>query len=328
VKVLVTGGTGYLGQAVVHALHDAGHELVLYGRSVASSGLPGASATGDIRDRARVGDAARGCDAIVHLAGLVAVWRRRAAEFDEVNVGGLQNVIDAARAHGTPRVVYTSSFMALAPRGASRPGEWNDYQRTKVAADLVAARAVDAGVPLIRTYPGVVYGPGPLTDGNLVGRQIADYLRRRLPGVVGARRTWSFAFVDDVAAAHVAALERGAVGGRYVLGGENAPQMRVFEIVARLTGRPLPMRIPAWAATAVALVYEARAAFLRVPPLVTTGTLEILLRDWPLASDLAASELGYRITALEAGVGRTVTWLIEQALPPSDRGTSRPPERS
>jgi farnesol dehydrogenase len=316
VKVLVTGATGYLGRAVVRALHQAGHGLVLYGRTVAASGLPGESMTGDIRDPARIREAARGCDAIMHLAALVAVWARRWRDFDDVNVGGLANIIETTRALGIPRVVYTSSFIALPPFGATTPGEWNDYQRTKVRAEQLAARAAEDGLPLIRTYPGVVYGPGRLTDGNLVGQQIADHLRRRLPGLIGADRIWSFSFVDDVAAAHVAALERGVPGCRYLLGGENAPQIRVFEILRRLTGRRLPARIPTWAAALIAVAYEARAALFRRPPRLTVGTLEILLRDWPLDSDLARRELGYGATALEDGVGQTVKWLMDHPSEP------------
>ena len=90
----------------------------------------------------------------------------------------------------------------------------------------------------------MVYGPGSFTEGNLVGRLIADHLKHRLPGLVGPEHPWSYAYVDDVAAGHCAALERGALGGRYALGGENAPQRRVFEIVQQLTGRRPPLRIP------------------------------------------------------------------------------------
>ncbi len=309
-NVLVTGGTGYLGRAIVQALDAAGHRLVLYGRTASGGGLPGTAVDGDIRDAARVRGAAAGCDAIVHTAAMVAVWSRRARDFDDINVGGLASVLEAAHALGTGRVVFTSSFLALPPAGADRPGAWNDYQRTKVEADRLAARAVDLGAPVIRLYPGVVYGPGSLTSGNLVTRQVADHLHGRLPGLVGADRIWSFAYVDDIAAAHVAAVERGRVGRRYLLGGENARQMRVFEIVRQLTGRALPRRIPAALAVLAAMMYEMRAGLFRVAPLATTGTVEILLRDWPLGCDLARDELGYQPRSLEDGVGRTLQWII------------------
>jgi farnesol dehydrogenase len=282
---------------------------VAFARTAASSGVPAESVNGDIRDAAAVRRAAEGCEAICHTAALVSMWRPNRAEFDEVNVGGLRHVLAAAAEFHLPRIVYTSSFLALPPTGAQEPGEWNDYQRTKVAADRLAHEAAGRGAPIVTVYPGVIYGPGPLTEGNLVGRQIADHLAHRLPGVIGADRLWSFSYIDDVADGHVSALESGRVGERYLLCGENAPQMRVFEILRDLVGRPLPRRIPAWAATALALVEEGRARLTRKPPLLTLGTVEVLGRDWAFDSGLAARDLGYRSRALAAGLPETITHL-------------------
>jgi farnesol dehydrogenase len=312
VQVLVTGSTGYLGRAIVGALRQSGHAVVAYGRSASTSGLPVTTIDGDIRDAAGVARAARACDAIIHAAALVAVWRQRASEFDDINVGGLANVLEAARQQGIPRIVYTSSFLARPRDGFLGVPAWNDYQRTKALASQTADRAMDRGVPLVCLYPGVIYGPGRLTDGNLVGRMIADHLAGRLPGLVGSRRIWSFAYVDDVAAAHVAAIERGQVGGRYCLGGENAPQMRAFDILREITGRPLPRRLPGWLASPAALVDELRATWLGRTPLLTTGTLEILLHDWPLDSTRAGQELGYRVTPLRDGIAKIVSSLASE----------------
>src|ERR671937_695472 len=141
-RILVTGGTGYVGRAVVRALHARGHDLVLFARTATRSGLPGASIDGDIRDRPALARAAAGCEAISHSAALVSIWRKRSADFDDVNVGGLKNVLAVAEALKIPRVLYTSSFVALPPRGRTTPLEANDYQRSKVAADRLADTAV------------------------------------------------------------------------------------------------------------------------------------------------------------------------------------------
>ena len=310
-KVLITGGTGYLGRAVVGAIQAAGHATTVFARSATASGLRGVLVDGDIRDSSHVMATAVGCDAIVHIAALVAVWRKQARQFDEVNVGGLVNVLDAARHHRIRRVVYTSSFLALPPGGADQSPAWNDYQRTKSAADRLAHAAAQHGAPIVTLYPGVIYGPGMLSDGNLVGRLIADHLAGRLPGLVGAGRIWSFAYVDDVAAAHVAALDRGRFGQRYLLGGEDAPPMRVFELVQRLTGHPLPRRLPAWVAAGAALADELRVSWFGGIPRLTTGTLEILLHDWPLGCVLAQEELGYRVTPLDEGISRVIASLAK-----------------
>ncbi len=308
-RVLVTGGTGYLGRAVVRALAARGHEPRVFARRATAAGLDGTSVDGDVRDADAVARAIRGCDAVVHTAALVSIWRRRPADFDEVNVGGLAHVIDGAARSGAARIVYTSSFLALPPAGCDRPLSANDYQRTKVAGDAAAGRAVAAGAPIIRLYPGVLYGPGEATEGNLVGRLVRDHLAGRLPGVVGANRIWSFAYVDDVAAAHVAAVERGRIGARYALGGENAPQRRLFEVLRDLTGRALPREVPYWLSRAVASVEEWRARLTGGLPRLTRGAVEIFGHDWPLDSREAERDLGYRVTPLEDGVSRTLAAL-------------------
>ncbi len=310
-KVLVTGGTGYLGRAIVRALSARGHDVVVFARTASRSGLPGAAVDGDIRDRAALERAAAGCDAISHSAALVSIWRRRRGDFDEINVGGLRNVLAIAATLRLSRVLYTSSFVAIPPRGRTEPLQANDYQRTKVAADRLADTAVGDGSPLVRVYPGVVYGPGSLTEGNLVGRLIADHLRHRLPGLIGPENRWSYSYVDDVAAGHCAALERGREGGRYALGGENVPQSRVFEIVETLTGRRPPLRIPFPIANALGAAEELRVTLVGGTPLVTRGAVEIFRHDWSLDSSDAVRDLGYTITPLTEGISRTVASIVD-----------------
>lgn len=305
-RVLVTGGTGFLGRALVRALVRRGHEPVVFARTATASGLGGTLVDGDVRNRAAVEHAARGCDAVCHMAALVSIWRRRPQDFDEVNVGGLQNVLDAAAALGITRVLYTSSFLALPPVGRASPLEANDYQRTKVAADRLADRSVAAGRPLIRVYPGVVYGPGSLTEGNLIGRLLEDHLTGRLPGLIGSEHQWSYAYADDVAEGHCAALERGRVGARYILGGENATQSQMFTIVERLTGRRVPRRIPYSIASAIGAAEEWRVRAFGGLPLVTRGAVEIFRWDWALDSSEAIRELGYSVTPLSEGLERTI----------------------
>jgi farnesol dehydrogenase len=308
-KVLLTGGTGFLGRAIVRALVGRGHELVIFARAATGSGLPGTLFDGDVRDVAALTRAAAGCDAVLHAAALVSLWRRRRADFDDVNVGGLKNAVAAAAATRIERVLYTSSFLALPPADGTFPLELNDYQRTKVAADRLSDQYVAEGRPLIRLYPGVVYGPGALTEGNLLGRLIGDHLAGKLPGLIGRERRWSYAYIDDVAGGHVAALERGRAGGRYVLGGENASQQRVFEIVQQITNRRLPRSIPFAAARFAGAVEEARVSAFGGTPLVTRGAVEIFRHDWSLDSSLAAREIGYAMTPLDQGLPRTIASL-------------------
>ena len=159
-KVLVTGGTGYLGRAVVQALAVSGHDVVLYARTATASGLPAAAIDGDIRDRDRLDAAARGCDAILHSAALVATWVRRRRDFDDINVGGLAAVLEAASRHGIRRIVYTSSFLALAPAGLGAPPKWNDYQRKPPGCMHVPQKI--RRFLLLRVRQGTGRDPAPL----------------------------------------------------------------------------------------------------------------------------------------------------------------------
>ena len=309
-KVLVTGGTGYLGSAIVRSLARRGHTPIVFARGATAADLPGTAIDGDVRDRRSVLRAATGVDAVCHTAALVSLWRRDPGEFDAVNVGGLEAMLDVCRELGVPRIVCTSSFLALPPAGAARALEANDYQRTKVRAREVTRAAAARGAPIVTLFPGVVYGPGPRTEGNLIGRLVTDHLAGRLPGVIGAERIWSYAFVDDVAAGHVSAIERGRSGTEYVLGGENATQARLFDLVSARTGVRPPRRIPYAAATAAAIVEELRARVTGRPPQLTRGAVEIFRHDWALDSSRTISELSYRVTALADGVQTVVQGLL------------------
>ena len=305
-RVLVTGGTGYLGSAIVRALARAGHEAIVFARR------PGTDAhviAGDIRDTRAVTAAASDVDAICHTAALVAQWRRDPSEFDAINVGGLQSVLSAARERNVPRVVYTSSFLALPPADSPHALTANHYQRTKVAARDVARRAAAEGVPVVTLYPGVIYGPGPATEGDLVGRLMRDHLAGRLPAVIGPERLWSFTFIDDVADAHVAALTRPQPAREYIVGGVNAPQGAIYEFLRQARGRPLPRRMPALAATVAALANELYSSVMKRPPLLDRGVVEIFQHDWSLDSSPAEAELGLRLTPLEDGLARTLAAL-------------------
>ena len=308
-KVLVTGGTGYLGSAIVRALDRAGHEPIVFARTAASARLPGRAVNGDVRDTRAVTAAAAGVDAICHTAALVALWRADPSEFDAINVGGLQSVLSAARELRIGRVVYTSSFLALPPADSPHALTANHYQRTKVAARDVARRAAKEGVPVVTLYPGVIYGPGPATEGNLVGRLMRDHLAGKLPGTIGPERLWSFAFVDDVADAHVAAVTRADVAGEYAIGGVNAPQQAIYEFLRDARQRPLPRRLPRALAYTAAIGQEIFSAVARRPPLLTRGVVEIFSHDWSLDSSQAHADLALKTTPLADGLARTLAAL-------------------
>jgi len=312
---------------VARALSARGHSLrVLARASSRLEGLPPGveTVTGDVTDRAGLERAALGCQAFVHMAALVKMWVPDPERFDAVNVSGLENALAAAESAGA-RLVYTSSFIAVGPAGPEpvaedrlHPGDRyrNDYERTKALADAIARRAMAAGRDVVCLYPGVVYGPGEMTDGNLVAKMIADHLNGKLPGIVGpGDRLWSYAFVDDVAAGHALALEKGRAGERYFLAGPNHSHRELFAELAALSGVPPPRRhIPYAAASAVGFAMWLWAELTGHPPELTHREVGVLREHWAYASHKAQRELGYEVTPLREGLRRTLEWLREERL--------------
>jgi farnesol dehydrogenase len=327
VKVLVTGSTGFLGRRIVAALAPA-HSLRLLVRPGASRERFPAGvefAPGDVTDRASLVSAAAGCDAILHAAALVKI-DAPAAEFDRVNVGGLEHVLAAAGAAGVGKIVYVSSFIALGPTELAAGGEldegasvdglesrtWiNDYERTKALSDRRARQAIAEGAPLCVVYPGVIYGPGELTEGNILVRHLLDLAHGRLPALVGsAERRWNYVFVDDVAAGIVAVLERGVAGRRYLLGGENVTQAELYRLIAEIGKIRVPrLRMPDFLATAGGAMMKVWARWTGGVPRLTPDLVEIYRHDWAYDSATAIRELDYRPRNLRAGLTETVAWL-------------------
>ena len=331
-KVLLTGATGFLGRHVARRLAGRGHELRVLARPTSRlDGLPDGVelASGDVTDEASLVRAAEGCQAVLHLAALVKVWVPDPERFEAVNVGGVRHVLDAARQAGA-RLVYTSSFIALGPAGDGEldgerphpgPPFRNRYEQTKAAADRLAREAAAAGQDVVIVYPGVVYGPGDLTEGNIVARLLADHLNGRLPALVGpGDRRWSYAFVEDVAEGHALALEEGRAGERYVLGGENATLTQLFALVQQQTGQAPPRwHLPYAAATAVGRLQWLWAELTGKLPQLTAGEVGVFREHWACDSRRAAARLGYRSRPLAEGLRETLEWLRREGQVPRER---------
>jgi farnesol dehydrogenase len=271
---------------------------------------------GDLRDAETIARPLAGVKQVIHTAALVKMWVRDPRDFWRVNVEGLKNLLRAASKASVEKVVYTSSFIALGPSSDADVGEdlrhdgtySNEYEQTKAEALAWLREEGFRQFPVVALMPGVIYGPGPATEGNLVGGMIAQYAAGNLPGILGSgEQRWSFAFNTDVVSAHLAALEKGNAGQAYVLGGDNRSLNEFFSALAELTGVKRNVRHLSFVAgKLVGGVEVLRARFFGHQPQLTPGVVEVFKHDWVYSSAKAVRELGYRVTPLEEGLRKTL----------------------
>ncbi len=327
-KVLIIGGTGFLGKNLINALLKKGYKVRLIHRK--SSNLEGIPkevelVEGDVTDYDSLKKAYKGMDYAVHSAALVKQWMKNRSTFDRINVEGLKNSARAARENKIKKLVYTSSFMAFGPSGdkpmkeadfTERKKFYNDYERTKYLAELELPGLLEAGTPIVTVYPGVIYGPGDITDGNIVVKSFVlprakkEFLGFFLLGK--GEGLWSYSYVDDVADGHIKALEKGKIGEGYFLAGENANHQRLYSLLAELGGiKPPPLKMPFALAKMKGAMDLAMANLFGKEPEATPGAVAIFQRNWAYDSSKAKKELGYKPRSLKEGLKLTLKWLKE-----------------
>lgn len=266
-KVLVTGASGFLGQATAAAVRDAGHEVRTFQRR--PSGVPGVQdVAGTMTDDAAIARAVDGVEAVVHLAAKVSL-AGDPADFARVNVEGTRSLLWAARAAGverfvfvsSPSVAHTGSSLVGADAGPAEPSRARgDYARTKAAAELLALGADAPDFAVVAVRPHLVWGPG---DTQLVGRIVERARAGRLPLLDSGAALIDTLYVDNAATAMVAALERvtddGVHGNAYVVtNGEPRPVADLLAGICTASGvRPPQWHVPAAVARAAGSVVEA-----------------------------------------------------------------------
>jgi farnesol dehydrogenase len=327
VRAFVTGGTGFFGGRLIARLVASGFEVVaLARRPEADHRFPQGVrvVAGDVTDLASLERGMEGAQAVFHAAALVKRWAREARDFERVNIEGLGNVLKACSRSGVRKIIYTSSYIALGTSNGKIADEdhdprprifHNDYERTKWAADRFARVKAREGEPIVILYPGVIYGVGRVTDGNIIAQVVKKALERRLPGTIGpGDRRQSFTWVDDAAQGHVLAFHKAEFGSRYILGGDNRTVRELLSLVEKASGVPATRRrIPYAVAGLVGKIQRFRAYLTGKDPELTDQEVRIYRHEWAYSSDRAIRDLGYAITPLEEGVPKLVSWLQSES---------------
>jgi dihydroflavonol-4-reductase len=331
VRVLVTGVSGFIGAHVARRLAAGGAEVCGLSRSAPPPEAQVAEhVAADLLDAAALARAVNGCDAVVHVAALYAYGRGDAARMEAVNVEGTRAVLDAA---GGRRVVLTSSSATCGPvpgrRATERdsPPDWElrvPYKRTKLAAERLALERAAAGADVVIVNPTTVVGPGdrrPTPSGKMVHDvatgKIAGYMRRAGINVVA---------VDDVAAGHVLALERGRAGERYILGSEDLSLREAFATIARRAGRrppriPVPFPVALGAAHAAALAARVTG---REPRLLILDEVRLARLPLYFDSSKAREDLGYSPRPARQALEEATDWFLrDYGVGWSSRSSSR-----
>lgn len=327
-RILVTGGTGYLGSAVVKELLARERKVRLLVRDPSRilpehRGLTEV-AEGDLLDLDSVRAACRDVKSVCHVAGLAADWVADERAFERANVEATQNVLVAARAEGVSRVVATSTVMTYGPSDglaeanettarSSRPYDLI-YQTTKARARVLCKRARRDGQDVVLVSPGALYGPGPLTEGNYLVRVMESLASGAYPALpITTGRRWCLAHVQDVARGHVQALDRATSHEDYILGGENVAFDRMLELMRDgLALARLPMRVPgSLLVLGVRILSSWHALFGSRPP-ISVGGAKALNLDWAFSSNRALRVLDYSISPFESSFSEFVRWYAKE----------------
>jgi len=319
--VLVTGATGFVGSAIARALLAHGHPVRVLVRPSSNRanlmGLDLAIVEGDIRDARVLVSAMRNVRYVVHAAADYRLWTRDPHTLIENNVVGTRTVMQRALAAGVERIVYTSSVATLALRPHGEPADETRrvaaqdavgaYKRSKVLAEReVETMIAHDRLPAIIVHPSTPIGPRDIRP-TPTGRIIVEAASGRMPAFVDTGL--NLVHVDDVAQGHVAALQRGEIGARYILGGENVSLADMLREIARATGRrPPTIKLPRRLLYPAALVTEAMATLTGREPFLTRDGLRMARDPMYFTSARAERELGYRSRGYAEGVRDAIDW--------------------
>ncbi len=327
---LVTGATGFVGSAVARALLSQGHALRLLVRASSDraniADLPAECVEGDLNDPASLERAVQGCRYLLHVAADYRLWVPDPATMNRANVDGTRSLLRAAQAAGVERIVYCSSVAALGLIGdgtvadESTPNHIDKvigvYKRSKYLAEqAVLALVREAGVPAVIVNPTAPVGPRDIKP-TPTGKMIADAAGGRMPAYVDTGL--NVVHVDDVAAGHLLALERGRIGECYILGGEDMDMATLLALVADVAGRKPPrVKLPYAALYPVALACEALAHAVGIEPLVTRDILAMSRKKMFFSSAKARAELGYAPRPAREAVADAIDWFRAQGRVPA-----------
>ena len=316
---LVTGAAGFLGSHVTRQLVARRESVRVLMRpssnNRAISDLSLEYVTGDLRDPASLERAMNGVKRVFHVAADYRLWAKHPQEIYDSNVGGTKNLLAAAKNAGIEQLVYTSTVATIAVDRPELPNEFTDakleemighYKRSKWMAEQEVLRAAKEGLPAIVAMPTTPVGPWDWKP-TPTGKIILDFLNGRMPGYV--ETGLNFVGVEECAAGHLLASEKGKVGERYLLGAENLTLKGLLDVLAEITGLRAPaMKIPHGVALGVAYVESAFSRLVGKEPQIPVEGVKIAQHKMFVDCSRAKRELGFQPGPVAAALERAVRW--------------------
>ena len=328
-KVLVTGATGFIGSRVVRKLLEKGADIRVLVRKKSNleniSGLHVDLAYGDLTEPESLYDALEGCEALFHVAAEYKLWIPEPKSIYRTNVEGTVNLMKAALQKGIKRIVYTSSVATLGINPDGTPADENTpvtlqdmighYKRSKyIAEEKVKEMIKKAKLPATIVNPSTPIGPGDIKP-TPTGRLIVEAASGRMPAYVDTGL--NIVHVDDVADGHVLAFERGRIGERYILGGENLTLKELLERIARITGKPAPkIRLSPNVILPLAYVVEFFSKITKKEPFVTVDGVLMSKKKMFFSIEKAKKELGYNPRPVDEAIKDSIDWFRQKGYIP------------
>ena len=319
--IFLTGATGFLGSHVARVLAEQGADLRLLVRRTSNlknlEGLKAETVTGDLRDPASLEKAMSGCDVAFHVAADYRLWLRDPNEMYRSNVEGTRAILEVARKNGVKSVIYTSTVGTIGFTGNGQPADEDSpvlladmighYKRSKFMAERIALEAGRSGMRVVTVNPTTPIGEQDIKP-TPTGRIVVDFLKKKFPAYV--ETGLNLVDVRECARGHVAALERGKSGERYILGGENLTLKQILDKLGDITGLPSPkVKLPYFVAYLAGAVDE--TVFGRIlgrEPRATVETVRMGKKKMWAASNKAERELGWKIVPADDALRRAVEW--------------------
>jgi len=316
---LVTGAAGFLGSHVTRQLVARGDEVrVLLRASSTNRAIADLSleyVTGDLRDPASLDRAMKGIKRVFHVAADYRLWARRKQDIYDSNVGGTKNLLAAAKRAGVEQLIYTSTVATIAVDRPQLPNEFTDakleemvghYKRSKWMAEREVLNAAKSGLPVIVAMPTTPVGPWDWKP-TPTGKIVLDFLNGKMPGYV--KTGLNFVGVEECAAGHLLISEKGKIGERYLLGGENLTLKGMLDILAKITGLRAPMlKIPHGLALGVAYANTVFSRLVGREPGIPIEGVKIARHMMFVDSSRAQRELGFKAGPVSAALERAVRW--------------------